>query len=102
MAGTKTIKHTEFLPGVEPQEIYAAMLSGPKHSKMTGGKATGSAKVGGKFTAWDGYISGLNVELEEGREPAADYRASGQRQGPLAPSLQIRCCYQQYPGAHLG
>ena len=30
---------------------------------MTGGRATGSARVGGKFTAWDGYISGRNLEL---------------------------------------
>ena len=66
MAATKTIRHTEFFPGVEPQEIYASLLSGPKHTKMTGGKATGATKVGGKFTAWDGYITGKNVELEEG------------------------------------
>lgn len=63
---TKTIRHSEFFPGVEPQEIYSALLSGPKHSKMTGGKATGSTKAGGKFTAWDGYIAGKNVELDEG------------------------------------
>jgi activator of HSP90 ATPase len=61
---TKTITQTEFFPGVEPAAIYDAMLSGPKHTKMTGSKATGSAQVGGTFTAWDGYISGKNVELD--------------------------------------
>ena len=30
--------------------------------------ATISAKVGGKFTAWDGYIFGKNLELEPGRK----------------------------------
>ena len=84
MAGTKTIKHSEFFPGVSPQEIYAAMLSGPKHSKMTGGKATGSTKVGGKFTAWDGYISGKNVELEEGRRIVQEWTTIEWPQGAAA------------------
>ncbi|MBI4407540.1 MAG: SRPBCC domain-containing protein [Candidatus Kerfeldbacteria bacterium] len=46
-----------------PAQIYAAWLDGKKHAAMTGGKATGSAKVGSKFTAWDGYIWGKNVKL---------------------------------------
>jgi activator of HSP90 ATPase len=29
--------------------------------------ATSSNKVGGKFTAWDGYISGKYLKLEPGR-----------------------------------
>lgn len=38
-----------------------------KHSEFTGSKATGKAKVGAKFTAWDGYISGRTIELEKGK-----------------------------------
>lgn len=76
MAATKTIKQSEFFPGVEPAEIYSAMLSGPRHSKMTGGKATGSTKVGGKFTAWDGYITGKNLELEEGRRIVQEWQTA--------------------------
>jgi hypothetical protein len=30
---------------------------------MTGAKATSQARVGGKFTAWDGYIFGQHLEL---------------------------------------
>jgi len=45
-------------------KIYLAWLSGKKHAAMTGGDAKCSAKVGGNFTAWDGYITGINLELK--------------------------------------
>lgn len=49
---------------VPPQTLYEAWLSSKQHSAMTGSKAVCSAKVKGKFTAWDGYISGKNTSLE--------------------------------------
>lgn len=59
-----------------PERIYRAWLSGREHAKMTGGAATGSARAGGKFTAWDGYITGKNLELEEGRRIVQAWRTS--------------------------
>ena len=50
-----------------PEEVYNALLDPKKHSDFTGSKATGKAIVGAKFTAWDGYISGKNLELEKGK-----------------------------------
>ncbi|MFC2030770.1 SRPBCC domain-containing protein [Chloroflexota bacterium] len=47
-----------------PVEVYAAWLSSDEHSKMTGGSAIVSARVGEAFEAWDGYIRGRNLELE--------------------------------------
>lgn len=47
------------------KEIYEAWLSSDCHSKMTGGVATATNKVGDEFTAWDGYISGKNIELTD-------------------------------------
>jgi activator of HSP90 ATPase len=44
--------------------VYQALLNPKKHAEFTGAGATGSPRVGGKFTAWDGYISGRNLELE--------------------------------------
>jgi activator of HSP90 ATPase len=58
----KTITQTVMFK-VQPGQIYEAILDPKIHSKFTGAKATGSMKVGGKFTAYDGYISGKNVEL---------------------------------------
>ncbi|WP_299124946.1 SRPBCC domain-containing protein [uncultured Winogradskyella sp.] len=47
-----------------PKQIYKSWLSTQRHSKMTGGAAFVSDKVGDTFTAWDGYIKGKNLELE--------------------------------------
>ena len=48
---------------VKPAIIYKAWLDSETHTNMTGGEANCSNQVGSKFTAWDGYISGTNVEL---------------------------------------
>lgn len=47
----------------KPAEIYKAWLSTKGHTAMTGNPAKVNGKVGGKFTAWDGYIFGTNLEL---------------------------------------
>ena len=47
-----------------PDQIYAAWLDSNEHSEMTGSPAIISSVVGGKFSAWDGYIHGTNLELE--------------------------------------
>ena len=57
---------TSVIPA-EPEQIYNAWLDSEGHSKMTGSPAHASAEVGGKFDAWDGYISGENLELEPGK-----------------------------------
>lgn len=63
---TTMIKQKIVLPAT-PEEVYDALLDPRKHSEFTGSKATGKAKVSTKFTAWDGYISGRNLELEKGK-----------------------------------
>lgn len=46
-----------------PDVIYAAWLSPEGHTAMTGAKAEGTSKVGGKFLAWDGYITARTLDL---------------------------------------
>lgn len=58
------------------RDIYKAWLSSEGHSKMTGGEATASNKVGGAFTAWDGYINGKNLVLEENKRIVQSWRTS--------------------------
>jgi len=48
---------------VPASEIYSSWLNGDQHAAMTGAPATGKAEIGAEFTAWDGYISGKNMEL---------------------------------------
>lgn len=56
-----TLKTT--LPA-QPAQIYKAWLSTKGHSEMTGSPAKVNGRVGGKFTAWDGYIFGTTIELK--------------------------------------
>ena len=43
---------------------------------MTSSPARVSGKVGGKFTAWDGYISGRTLELEPDQRIVQAWRTS--------------------------
>jgi activator of HSP90 ATPase len=61
---------------VGPDVLYAAWLSSDLHTKMTGGVATCGNKVGDAYSAWDGYISGENVELVENEKIVQTWRTS--------------------------
>jgi len=50
------------------QEVYDAFIDPKKHSEFTGSKATGKPNIGNNFSAWDGYIKGKYLELEEGKK----------------------------------
>jgi activator of HSP90 ATPase len=63
---TKTIRQKVLIPAA-PSEVYEAFIDAKKHSKFTGSKATIDPKVGGTFIAWDGYIMGKNLELQDGK-----------------------------------
>ena len=55
-------KLSEVIPA-KPSEIYKAWLSTKGHSAMTGSPAKATSRIGGKFSAWDGYIFGKTLEL---------------------------------------
>ena len=59
-----------------PQEVYDALLDPKIHSEFTGSPATTSAKVGAAFTAWDGYITGKNLELVKGKKIVQDWKTT--------------------------
>jgi activator of HSP90 ATPase len=58
----KTIKQTITFNG-NVNEIYDALINPRTLTKITGQKATNTMKAGGKFSSWDDYIQGINVEL---------------------------------------
>ena len=66
---------SETIPA-SPTEIYAAFLGSRKHSAMTGSKASVDPAIGGKFTAWDEYISGTTVALEPNRRIKQNWRTT--------------------------
>jgi uncharacterized protein YndB with AHSA1/START domain len=61
---------------VTREKVYAAWLSSKEHGKMTGSSARVSARLGGSFEAWDGYIQGKNLELEPPRRILQAWRTS--------------------------
>ena len=54
--------------------IYKAWLSTQGHTLMTGSPAKVDGRVGGAFTAWDGYIWGTFLELEENKRIVQAWR----------------------------
>lgn len=59
-----------------PEQVYQAWLDAEEHSAFTGGEAEVEAFVGGKFSAWDGYIEGRTLELEPGRRIVQAWRTT--------------------------
>lgn len=58
-----------------PKDVYEALMDSRTHSRLTGGKAVISRRVGGKFTAFDGYASGKNLALVPNRKIVQTWRA---------------------------
>lgn len=59
-----------------PEQVYKAWLNGKQHGEMIGGEATGQAIVGAEHSAWDGYITGKNIELEPHRRILQTWRTT--------------------------
>jgi len=83
-----TIRDSVAIPAT-PDEVYDAYMDPKKHSKFTGSKATGDAKVGGKFTAWDGYISGKNLTLEKGKRIVQEWKTTEWPEGYPPSKLEL-------------
>ena len=72
---TDSIRVSAVIPA-DPKAIYEAWMSSKGHGAMTGSGATVTARVGGKFTAGDGYISGTTLELEPGARIVQSWRTT--------------------------
>jgi uncharacterized protein YndB with AHSA1/START domain len=73
--GTETIQVSGVIHA-SPERIYQAWLDSDEHSRFTGGKASVESGIGGRFTAWDGYIEGTTIELEPGRRIVQSWRTT--------------------------
>ena len=65
----------DFVPA-DPMAVYDAWMSSDGHAGMTGAGAEIDPRVGGEFTAWDGYITGRTLALEPGRRIVQAWRTS--------------------------
>jgi activator of HSP90 ATPase len=62
---TEDIEQELLLP-VAPGELYELWLDSESHSAFTGADADLSFQPGSEFSAYDGYITGINTLLEPG------------------------------------
>jgi uncharacterized protein YndB with AHSA1/START domain len=58
------------------QDIYDAWLDSLAHSEMTGGRASMSDEIDAEVSAWDGYITGRNLELVPGERIVQSWRTT--------------------------
>src|SRR5262245_23616621 len=84
----KTLTQKIVVPAA-PEEVYEAFVNASKHAAFTESPATGSGRVGGKFTAWDGYISGVNRELVKGKRIVQDWKTSEWPEGAGPSTLEL-------------
>jgi len=56
--------------------IYEAWLSSNEHADFIGASAEINPAVGGKFSMWDGYIEGVNEELEPNQRIVQRWRTT--------------------------
>jgi len=84
-----TITQKIIIPKVSPKEVYQAYVDPKKHSEFTNSDATGKPVVGGKFTAWDGYISGKFLELEEGKRVVQEWISTDFPEGASPSRLEL-------------
>jgi activator of HSP90 ATPase len=77
-------------------DIYNAWLSSEGHAAMTGNPAKVDGKVGGEFTAWDGYIFGSTLELEPDQRILQTWRTS---EFPTdAPDSRLEILFEEVAG----
>ncbi|HEY3250306.1 MAG TPA: SRPBCC family protein [Ignavibacteria bacterium] len=77
---TKNLKQSIRIKA-KPSEVYSALMDSRKHAKFSGSPAKISKKVGGKFTAFEGYLDGENLELDENRKIVQRWHAKGWPEG---------------------
>jgi activator of HSP90 ATPase len=77
---TKTIRQTVTFKA-SPHDVYEALMDSKKHAKFTGGKAIISRETGGKFSTFDGYAEGVNIELVPDKKIVQSWRAEDWPEG---------------------
>jgi uncharacterized protein YndB with AHSA1/START domain len=90
-----TINQKVIIPKVSPKQVYEAYVDPKKHSEFTESEATGKPVVGGKFTAWDGYISGKFLELEDGKRVVQEWASTDFPEG--YPPSKLELTFREVP-----
>ena len=73
---SKIIAQTILFKNTKPETLYAIYMDSKKHGLAIGSVVSIKNKVGGKFTSWDGYITGINLHLVSGRMIVQTWRST--------------------------
>jgi uncharacterized protein YndB with AHSA1/START domain len=84
-----SFKISIFLPA-DPEQVFRDWLSSEGHTAITGSPATVQPGVGGKFIAWDGYISGVTLEMDPGKHILQAWRTTEFPQDSPDSRVEIR------------
>ena len=77
------------------KEVFTGWLDDRTHGAFTGGSpAKVSSVEGGKFTAWDGYISGSNIEIFPYKKIIQKWRTSDFTSGDDDSLIEILFTYK--------
>ncbi len=72
-----------------PEKIFRAWLSSEGHAAMTGSPARVEPRVGGAFTAWDGYITGRTTQLKPYTRIVQAWRTTEFPEGSADSTIEI-------------
>ncbi len=72
------------------KRVYDAWLNSKEHGAFTGAKARVQAKVGSRFTAHEGYISGRILELKPSRVIVQSWRTTEFPPNAVDSRLELR------------
>src|SRR5690349_1113694 len=92
------IQHFVFFP-FPPAEVFELLTDGTQHAAFSNSPAQIDARPGGKFSLFDGHITGVTVELEPASRLVQDWRSSdwpGNQMSRVSltcePANEGRCC----------
>lgn len=83
----ENISLSDIIPA-PPARVFEAWLDAGEHGRMTGSTATDEG--GGRFTAWDGYISGRTVASEPHSRIEQQWRTTEFPEGAADSTLVVR------------
>ena len=78
-----------------PERVYRAWLDAKEHTAMTGAETVIQNAIGAAFQASDGYIVGMNLDLEPNRRIVQSWRTSEFPAG--APHSKLEILFDEAP-----
>ncbi len=92
--GESVIEQSRIIPA-PPLAVYRTIADPDEHSAFTGARATGRARPGSAFTAWDGYIRGRTLVAEPGHRLVQEWSTTEWPEG-VAPS-RVEWRFRRHP-----